>query len=223
MTITLLFMAVLMIVVAWWLLKQSLDIQPWEAQAVHPSTEDFKGRSFPQPDAKIGLFVFLAVVTSLFSLFISAYMMRMELGDWRPLSDPNLLWLNTGALVFSSIALQWARVAAKNEQVKAMRYGLIAGGFFAFVFLGGQLLAWQQLVDSGYLAQSNPANAFFYLITGLHALHLLGGLAVWSRTTFKLLGGVEATQLRLSIELCAVYWHFLLVMWVVLFGLLLST
>ena len=212
-----------MIVVSWWLLKQTHDTRPWEADAHQSSSEEFSGRSFTHPDSKLGLFVFLAVVASLFSLFISAYMMRMELGDWRPLPDPDLLWLNTGALVFSSIALQWARVAARNEQVKTVRYGMIAGGFFAFAFMAGQLMAWQQLVDSGYLAQSNPANAFFYLITGLHALHLLGGLVVWGITTVKLLGGIELGRIRLSIELCAVYWHFLLVIWVILFGLLLST
>jgi len=216
-------MAALMGVIAWWLLKQSVNTRPWEASDHYASSEDFSGRSLPQPNAKLGLFIFLAVVTSLFALFISAYAMRMKLGDWRPLPDPDLLWLNTGALVLSSIALQWAHVAAKREQVDHVRNGLLAGGFFAFVFIGGQLLAWQQLGDAGYYAHSNPANAFFYLITGLHALHLLGGVVAWSMTTIKLLGGTEVARVRLSVELCAVYWHFLLVVWLILFGLLLST
>ncbi len=223
MTITLLFMAVLMLVVAGWLVKQSINTRPWEAQTHYASGEDLSGRSLPLADAKLGLFVFMAVVTSLFSLFISAYLMRMQLGDWRPLPDPDLLWLNTGVLVLSSIALQRARVAAKGEEAGRVRNALLAGGFFAFAFMGGQLLAWQHLVDAGYLVQSNPANAFFYLITGLHALHLLGGLVVWSITTIKLLGGAEVARVRLSVELCAVYWHFLLVVWVILFGLMLST
>ena len=216
-------MAAIMCVVVWWLLKQSVNTRPWEARAHYASSEDFSGRSLPQPDAKLGLFIFLTVVTSLFALFISAYLMRMEMGDWRPLPDPDLLWLNTGVLILSSIALQWALIAAKREQVDSMRNGLLAGGFFAFVFIGGQLLAWQQLVDAGYYANSNPANAFFYLITGLHALHLLGGVVAWGMTTKKVLGGIEVARVRLSVELCAVYWHFLLVLWVILFGLMLST
>jgi len=216
-------MAALMGVVAWWLLKQSVNTRPWEASAHYASSEDFSGRSLPQPNAKLGLFIFLAVVASLFALFISAYAMRMKMGDWRPLPDPDLLWLNTGALILSSIALQWAHVAAKREQVDRVRNGLLAGGFFAFAFIGGQLLAWQQLVDAGYYVHSNPANAFFYLITGLHALHLLGGVVAWSMTTIKLLGGTEVARVRLSVELCAVYWHFLLVVWLILFGLMLST
>jgi len=202
---------------------QSVNTKPWEASAHYASSEDFSGRSLPQPNAKLGLFVFITVVTSLFALFISAYLMRMELGDWRPLPDPDLLWLNTGVLILSSIALQWALIAAKREQVDSMRNALLAGGFFAFVFIGGQLLAWQQLVDAGYYAHSNPANAFFYLITGLHALHLLGGVVAWGMTTIKVLGGTEVARVRLSVELCAVYWHFLLVLWVILFGLMLST
>ena len=210
-------------VVVWWLMTQSVNTRPWEASANYASSEDFSGRSFTQPNAKLSLYVFLAVVTSLFALFISAYTMRMELGDWRPLPDPQLLWLNTGLLMLSSIALQWAHNAARREQVETVRNALFVGGFFAFAFMVGQLLAWQQLVDAGYYAAANPANAFFYLITGLHALHLLGGLVAWGRTTVRLLSGSEIAKIRISVELCAVYWHFLLVIWVILFGLMLST
>ena len=223
MTITLIFMAVIMIVVAGWLLRQTVDTQPWEADAKYASSEDFSGRSLRLPDAKLGLYVFLAVITSLFSLFISAYMMRMNLGDWRPLSEPDLLWLNTGVLMLSSIALQWAHVSAKRESPEGVRNALLAGGFFAFVFMIGQLLAWQELIEAGYFAQSNPANAFFYLITGLHAVHLIGGLVAWSMATIKLMGGAEVSKIRASVELCAIYWHFLLVVWVILFGVMLST
>ena len=223
MHVTLIFMAVLMGVVAWWLLKQSVNTRPWEAQAHHGSSEDFSGRSLRLPNARIGLFVFLAVVTSLFALFISAYTMRMEFGDWRPLPDPNLLWLNTGLLILSSIALQWAYIATGRDQAKIVRNALLVGGFFACAFMAGQLIAWRQLVEAGYIVQANPANAFFYLITGVHALHLLGGLVAWGRTTIKLLGGYEIVDIRTSVELCAVYWHFLLVIWVILFGLMLST
>jgi len=223
MHVTLIFMAALMGVVAWWLLKQSVNTRPWEAHAHHGSNEDFSGRSLRMPDARIGLFVFLAVVTSLFALFISAYTMRMELGDWRPLPDPNLLWLNTGLLILSSIALQWAYIATGKSQVNTARNALLVGGFFAIAFMLGQLLAWRQLVEAGYFAHTNPANAFFYLITGTHALHLLGGLVAWGRTTIKLSSGSEIASIRTSVELCAVYWHFLLIIWVILFGLMLST
>ena len=221
MTITLLFLAGLMGLVVWWLVKQTINVQPWVTQGA--AVEDVYGDVLLQPKAKIGLWVFLAVVTSVFCLFISAYAMRMKFGDWRPLPEPDLLWLNTGVLILSSVALQWARLAAKQGRIDSVRIGLYATGFLTLAFMAGQLLAWQQLNELGYFMASNPANSFFYLITGLHGLHLLGGLVAWGRTTARVWRGSEAAQVRLSVELCAVYWHFLLIVWLVVFGLMLST
>jgi len=172
------------------------------------------------PSAKIGLGVFLAVVGSLFALFISAYSMRMTMVDWRALPVPKLLWFNTGVLVTSSIALQWAYMAARRNDMDGVIIGLLAGGASAVIFLVGQLLAWQQLKVAGYFVASNPANSFFYLITAMHGLHLMGGLVALGRTTAKVWRGAEMTQVRLSVELCAIYWHFLLLVWLVLLGLL---
>ena len=98
--------------------------------------------------------------------------------------------------------------------------GLIAAGVFGSAFLGGQIVAWWQLDQMPLFDVTNPAIAFFYLITGLHALHMLGGLVAWFKTTARLSDDTDITRLRLSIELCAVYWHFLLAVWLVLFGLL---
>jgi cytochrome c oxidase subunit 3 len=164
--------------------------------------------------------VFLAVVGSLFALFISAYSMRMSMVDWRALPVPRLLWFNTGVLILSSVALQWAHVAARRDDTDGAIIGLCAGGAFAVTFLVGQLLAWQQLRVAGYFLASNPANSFFYLITAVHGLHLMGGLVALGRTTAKVWRGAGMTQVRLSVELCAIYWHFLLLVWLVLLGLL---
>jgi cytochrome c oxidase subunit 3 len=177
------------------------------------------------PPAKIGLWVLLAVITSLFSLFISAYYMRMghAHGDWIPVAMPRLLWLNTVMLIFSSGGMEAARVAVRRAQTDRVRIGLTAGGLFALAFLVGQLLAWRQLNASGYIVGS-PAVAFFYLLTAVHGLHLLGGLFVWGRTAVRMLpAGVEAIDVRSSVELCTVYWHYLLLIWLVLFAVLLST
>jgi cytochrome c oxidase subunit 3 len=104
--------------------------------------------------------------------------------------------------------------------MEAVGDGLIAGGLFACTFLVGQLFAWQQLNAAGYFLATNPANTFFYLFTGLHGLHLLGGLVALALTVDKVWRGVEVKQVRLSVQLCAVYWHFLLALWLVLFSLL---
>ena len=164
--------------------------------------------------------MFLAVVSSLFALFVSAYFMRMQVADWVQLPAPKLLWFNTGALVLSSVALQYAHVAARRGRIGNVGDGLIIGGLFALTFLVGQLFAWRQLNAAGYFLAANPGNAFFYLFTGAHGLHLLGGLVALGMTANKVRRGYEVNQVRLNVRLCAVYWHFLLALWLVLFSLL---
>lgn len=179
--------------------------------------------AFALPSATLALRVFLAVVTVLFSLLVVAYADRLTAGDWRPLPEPWVLWLNTVALVLGSVALQRSLTAANRGRLGGVKIGLLAGGGFAIVFLAGQLVAWQQLVALGYYAATNPANAFFFVMTALHGLHLFGGLVALGRTADKVLRGFDVDQVRLSVELCAVYWHFLLAVWLILFGLMLFT
>ncbi len=221
MTFALVFLAVIMATVIGWLLRQSLNTQPWDA---NDPLENQPGRGILDIEpAKVALISFIAVVTSLFALFLSAYLMRMKLADWNPLAEPKLLWLNTGLLVLASNAFQSTRGASKRGQLLTVKTGLLAGGVCTTLFLLGQLVAWQQLNAGGYFMTSNPANSFFYLLTALHGLHLLGGMWVWGRTTTRVLTGADAESVRLSVELCTVYWHYLLLVWIVLFALLLST
>jgi cytochrome c oxidase subunit 3 len=213
-----LFMAGIAAIAGWWLSQQRLAAKPWLEEGVMVDLREEGTSSLPP--AKIGLGVFLAVVGSLFALFISAYSMRMSMVDWRTLPVPALLWFNTGVLVLSSAALQWAHVAARRNDIDGVILGLLAGGASAVTFLVGQLLAWQQLRVAGYFVASNPANSFFYLITAVHGLHLMGGLVALGRTTAKVWHGAAIAEARLSVELCAIYWHFLLLVWLVLLGLL---
>lgn len=169
---------------------------------------------------KLALKVFLAVVAVLFVLLVTAYGRRMAYEDWRPSPQLGLLWANTFALILSSVAFQWAQFSVRRGQIDGMRVGLLAGGAFTVVFLIGQVSAWRQLGTMVYFDVTNPAIAFFYLITGLHGLHLLGGLVAWGRTVAKVWGDFDVAEIRQSVELCTVYWHFLLLVWLVLFGLL---
>jgi cytochrome c oxidase subunit 3 len=178
------------------------------------------GSAFSVPTVTLGLRVFLAVVTVLFSLLIMAYGSRMEFEDWRPAPPVRLLWLNTAMLVLSSIAMQWARSSYRRGEIDRVTIGLIGGGIFALAFLAGQLVAWQRVNAMVAFDIKNPAIAFFYLITALHGLHLLGGLVAWGRTTAKVFLAIDVVHMRLSVELCTVYWHFMLLVWLILFGLL---
>jgi cytochrome c oxidase subunit 3 len=175
-----------------------------------------------QSSGKLGLRVFLAVVAMLFFLLIVTYASRMAFEDWRPGPELGLLWLNTLALLCSSIAMQRVAVTARRGRIDDARPALLAGGLFALAFLVGQVLAWLQLRDMGAFGVTVPSVAFFYLITGLHALHVAGGLVAWSRTAARVWNEGDAARARQGIELCTTYWHFLLGVWLVLFGLLFS-
>jgi cytochrome c oxidase subunit 3 len=210
-----------MVIVVGWLVRPTLNVKPWVEQR---PVKDIDGDgALRLPTIKVGLGVFLTVATSLFALLISAYHMRMMAADWTTLPLPRVLWLNTAVLILAGVAMQWTRSAAQWGQIDNVRIGLITAGVFTFSFLAGQLWAWQQLNASGYFVTNDPATAFFYLLTALHGLHLLGGMWVWGRTTAKVLRGVEVAKVRLSVELCTVYWHYLLLVWLVLFAVLLHT
>ena len=193
-----------------------LTVKPW---LTAQGTVELRDKAAAR---KLALKVFLAIVTVLFMLLIVAYARRMAYEDWRPSPQLGLLWANTFALVLSSVALQWALFSARRGQMDGMRVAFLAGGAFTVVFLVGQILAWRQLGTMVYFDVTNPAIAFFYLITGLHGLHLLGGLVAWGRTFTKVWGDFDLAKIRHSVELCALYWHYLLGVWLVLFGLLFS-
>lgn len=227
MSYTLLFLAILMVFVVWWLVKQTVNLQPW---ASHASTDAVRSEGVRSPSTtvvlpptKLALGVFLAVVTSLFALFVSAYSIRMEYGDWRPMPEPIILWVNTGMLVLGSVFLQYASYSARRGKTEAVRLGVTVGGIMTLAFILGQFMAWRQLSNSGYLVYGNPANAFFYLLTATHALHIGGGLVALSKTVKRVWTQPDSPAIRLGTELCAAYWHYLLAIWVILFGFMLST
>lgn len=236
MHISTLIVAVITAIVIWILLVRRLTSKPWILATGDGVTGDIG--NVPHPPARVALWVFLCVITSLFSLFITAYMMRLSphhtadiftdnvliyAADWDYIDMPAILWLNSLFLIISSLAMQWARSAEKQEQTGKLRIGLAVGGFFTLAFLAGQLIAWQQLHDSEYFQMANPAVGFFYVLTAVHGLHLMGGLWVWAGTTFKVWRTNKISKGSLTVELCTVYWHYLLIVWLVLFGLLLST
>jgi cytochrome c oxidase subunit III len=193
-----------------WLTPQSVAAPPALVRSVKPAR------------TRAGLWLFLSIVTMLFFLLIMAYAGRMMFEDWRPGPTVNLLWFNTLALFGCSVAMQWATDAARRGTVDSAWSSLLAGGLLALVFLIGQFLAWLQLSGMSDFGLAIPAIAFFYLITGLHALHIAGGLAVWGMTVAKIWEGGDPARIRQNIELCTIYWHFMFGVWVVLFVLLFS-
>ena len=193
-----------------------LTTKPWEATGELPLLQPHSN----QQNKRAALKVFLGVVTVVFMLLIVAYAGRMAYEDWRPAPQIRLMWANTLVLFLGSLGLELAQYAVRRGQHKLLLRSILAAGLCTLLFLMGQAQAWRELGALVYFDVTNPAIAFFYLITGLHGLHLLGGLVVWGQTLARLWRGCAIEKVRHSVELCTLYWHFLLLVWLVLFGLL---
>jgi cytochrome c oxidase subunit 3 len=212
------FAALFVGVLTWLFVSSRLTAKSWE----HPGSAAETAGMGIDP-ARIGLWAFMAVATSLFSLFSAAYLMRMHHGYWCHVDPPAVLWVNTALLIVAGIAFQRARVAADRGQKDRLLSAFSIGGVLTIAFLCGQYLAWRQLAPTMYFIQGSPATAFFHLLTAVHGLHVIGGLAVWGRSMARFAGGAEVIDVRLSVGLCTAYWHFLLLIWLALFALLTLT
>ena len=209
-------------VVVLWLAREGVMRADWleEGEAVGVAKRSGGVDLAPPPAAKVALAVFLAVALCVFSLLTAAYFMRMDTPDWQNPPLPRILWLNTALLIASSVALQWASFAAARDDAARLRMLLKIAAATSACFLLGQLWAWREFIADGYYVASNAANAFFYLLTAVHGLHLLGGLVALARTIAKAWRQVDRMALQTSVELCAIYWHFLLAVWLVMFAML---
>lgn len=166
--------------------------------------------------AKLGIWVALGSITMLFAAFTSAYIVRSAGDDWIPLEVPPILWLNTAVLLLSSVAMEIARRAFVVWRPVAFRKWLLATAILGVLFLAGQLAAWGQLAAQGIYLQSHPHSSFFYVLTGVHAVHLLVGIlalfyVLALATRYRLTPGESSSP-----SVCATYWHFVGGIWLYL-------
>jgi cytochrome c oxidase subunit 3 len=172
---------------------------------------------------QLGVWMFLGTVTMLFAAFTSAYIVRRGSGDWRPMILPSVLWLNTAVLAGSSGILEHGRRQAVRGQWRAAQLSIAAAILLGLGFLGGQLVAWRQLVSEGVYVRTLPHSSFFYMLTGVHAAHLIAGLVVLTLAVARISparsrsGGLGRVAL---VKLAATFWHFFGALWIYLFALL---
>jgi cytochrome c oxidase subunit 3 len=171
------------------------------------------------PDARwdtgrFGLWAFLGTVSMLFIGFTSAYIVRRTAIDWRALPAPRLLWWNTAALLLSSVTLERARQRRRLLDGGGVGAWLAATGLLALVFVLGQFRAWRLLGALGYFLSSNPHSSFFYLLSGVHVVHVAGGLLWFASVVWALRAqGATSAATGRSLSLLATYWHFLGALW----------
>jgi cytochrome c oxidase subunit 3 len=175
---------------------------------------------------RIGMWVGLASILMLFIALTSAYIVRQipALGgsevDWVPLAVPPVLWLNTFVLITSSVTIELARRALKRNEYHRFNRWIVVTTLLGIGFLAGQLIAWRQLTDQGIYVDSHPHSSFFYLLTSLHAVHLLGGVIALCFVTAAALRLRIGMKKRAAANVTALYWHFMDGLWIYLFLLL---
>ncbi len=177
----------------------------------------------PAP-SKTGIWVLLAAITMSFAAFTSALIVRQGAAtDWRHLTLPNILYWNTLVLLASSVTLQLARrqiavfMGGPRVLGQSPARWLYATAVLGAIFVVGQYEAWLQLRSQGLYLATNPNSSFFYLLTAVHGLHVMGGLYGLSYVMRKL---NRAVLRRSTLDSFTYYWHFMGILWVYLLLLL---
>jgi len=170
---------------------------------------------------KFALWLFMVSVVMVFAALTSAYIVRQAEGNWLIFELPRLFYITTGIILVSSITMHWAYLAAKRDNLESVKIATVITTILAVAFLVGQYLAWSVLVENSVYFVGNPAGSFVYVLSGIHALHIVGGvvfLLILLRSALKY--NVHSKSLSL-IEMCVTYWHFLGGLWLYLFIFLL--
>jgi cytochrome c oxidase subunit 3 len=186
-----------------------------------PAVQDYAG----QP-ARTGIWVGLSAIAMTFAALTSAlYVREGAATDWHHIVLPPIVWFNTLALIGSSVALEVARrrVAAfmRGQQVprsNAMLW-LQLTMLLGVVFVVGQYLAWLNLRAQGIYLPTNPNSSFFYVFTGVHVVHVLGGLGGLSRVILKFRSSANPLR-RSTLDATSYYWHFMGALWIYLLCIL---
>lgn len=190
-----------------------------------PSEGDLRRvKDYSPPPSSTGIWVVLASITMSFAAFTSALIVRQgSAADWRHLTLPGILYLNTVVLLASSVALEVARrqvgafMGGLRPQVTSPTRWLYITLFLGLLFVAGQYLAWLQLRSQGLYLATNPNSSFFYVLTAMHALHVSGGLGGLVRVIHRL---NKSVLWKSTLDATAHYWHFMDVLWVYLLLLL---
>lgn len=167
---------------------------------------------------KFALWVACASMLMLFAAFTSAYIVRQAAGNWLEFRLPDIFYINTIVILLSSAALHGSYLAFKRGKTQAYRVLLGITLILGLAFLVLQYQGWQALNDIGVGLTTNPSGSFVYVISGVHAAHILGGIAalVVAIIHANALPHKVTKARKLRFELTSIYWHFVDFLWVYL-------
>ena len=172
---------------------------------------------------RVGIWVAIASIVMLFTGLASAYIVRSaSADDWVRIAMPKVLWLSTAAILISSVTIEISRRSLKRQAKYGMWLTITTA--LGVIFVASQYFAWRQLARQGVYMASNPHSSFFYLFTGAHAIHVLGGLGALAYLLLRTRRKAETVEGELkrvgAVDAAAIYWHFLDGLWICLFLLL---
>jgi cytochrome c oxidase subunit 3 len=171
---------------------------------------------------KFALWLFIISITMIFASLTSAYVVKKSSGDWIIFQFPELFKLTTVFIILSSFTMHFAYLAAKKNNLFQIRLGIVLTTLLAAAFTIGQYLSWGELVQQDIYFVGNPAGSFIYIFTGLHVLHLLGGVVFLGIVLIRAFKYRVHSKNLLSIEMCTTYWHFLGGLWLYLYLFLIA-
>jgi cytochrome c oxidase subunit 3 len=177
--------------------------------------------SFPISKAHLGTWILLTAVTMLFGGLSSAYIVLRGVPEWQNITMPSLLWANTLVLFASSVAIEFSRAAVRKNKTDGVRQWLAVSGILGVGFLVGQVAVWRQLVQAGVYLQTNLHSSFFYVLTGVHALHLAGGIVGLVVVLRKAFTNRLTADNHEPLKVWGLYWHFMDFVWIYCFLMLL--
>lgn len=183
---------------------------------------DKGGRPRKPPQGRYSTAITLGMI-SIFMFFLVPCTVFLVLEHtskaWVPAHLPRILWLNTVILLTSSYTLQRARQRLLSADFSGFRKLWRATTVLGILFLGGQIIAWLQLVASGLYIASNQATSFFYIFTAAHAVHLVGGIAALLYVALRDFEKGKISR-QTAVKITSYYWHFMDGLWVFLLLLL---
>lgn len=175
----------------------------------------------PAQAYRTGLWMGLAAIVMLFAAFTSALVVRKGMtSDWVPTTLPPVIYLNTLILLSSSLTLEISRRSLTAGLGRRFGRWLHATVFLGVTFVVGQLVAWRQLASHGVYLATNPSSSFFYLLTAAHGVHLMGGIVALFYLVFRVRSINTAPRGPVSVDLTAIYWHFMDALWIYILLLL---
>ena len=178
------------------------------------------GGSFPVARGYLAVWILLTAVTMLFAGLSSAYIVLRGVPLWQSITVPSLVWVNTVLLLASSVSIELARSAIKQDRQSATRQWVGVTAILGLAFMAGQVAAWRQLVDAGVYLSTNLHGDFFYVLTGAHGLHLAGGLFGLIPVFRAAFANRMTSASHEPLRAWALYWHYMDVVWLYLFVLL---